>query len=272
MAEQPELPTAWRPFAAKDAAPSTPKSLVAKLADVMAAVERIPKRGHNTHFNYDFATESDITAAIRKEMAARSLMMVPYVESLTWRTVPTKSGSNDVCCALVAFDIYDGESGAALKLRVAGEGQDSGDKCVPKALTSALKYALLKLFMIPTGDDPEHDGTKSARQARPPATATPAGEAHEHVQHPVPASAKATIPEGCALICDAQLGSWGKACGQVILIDHAGEEHKLAIFTPDVARKAKDACVSGALITPILATTKNGGKTYLKDLRREDIL
>src|SRR5699024_6730814 len=36
-------------------------------------------------------------------------------------------------------------------------GQDAGDKAVYKAITGATKYALMKVFMIPTGDDPEQD-------------------------------------------------------------------------------------------------------------------
>jgi hypothetical protein len=46
-----------------------------------------------------------------------------------------------------------------------GEGQDAGDKAVYKAMTGALKYCLLKTFLIPTGDDPERDETP----AKPPA-------------------------------------------------------------------------------------------------------
>jgi hypothetical protein len=38
-----------------------------------------------------------------------------------------------------------------------GEGQDAGDKGPYKAMTGAQKYALMKTFMIPTGDDPEAD-------------------------------------------------------------------------------------------------------------------
>lgn len=169
----PKMPEAWQPFAKKEDGPVDPpatvarKTLVTKLAEVMASVDRIAKRGHNDHFHYDFATESDITAAIRKELATRFVMIVPTIKQLTWREVQTRSGKNDVCCLLVDFDVYDGESGDTLRFTMAGEGQDSGDKCVPKAMTSALKYALLKLFMIPTGDDPEREDKAPQKGRRP---------------------------------------------------------------------------------------------------------
>jgi hypothetical protein len=52
------------------------------------------------------------------------------------------------------------EEGNFLSFRAAGSGNDKnskgvGDKGIYKALTGASKYALLKTFMMETGDDPE---------------------------------------------------------------------------------------------------------------------
>ena len=54
-------------------------SLTRKLADVMAAVERIPKNGRNEFHKYDYATEADIVAAIRGELASRGVMLIPSI-------------------------------------------------------------------------------------------------------------------------------------------------------------------------------------------------
>ena len=40
---------------------------------------------------------------------------------------------------------------------MAGQGLDSGDKAPYKAMTGALKYALLQSFLLATGDDPEEE-------------------------------------------------------------------------------------------------------------------
>jgi hypothetical protein len=149
------------------------KPLVGKLAEVMAAVERIAKRGHNDHFNYDFVTESDITATIRSEMASRSLMLVPDVQSVSFREVNGRNGIQTIGQVLVKFTVKDGDSGEEFSFQMPGEGQDSGDKCLPKAITSALKYALLKLFMIPTGDDPEIEGGRKVSAAAQKAAQKP---------------------------------------------------------------------------------------------------
>ena len=52
-------------------------------------------------------------------------------------------------------------------MRVAGEGADVGDKAPYKAMTGALKYALLQSFLLSTGDDPEDEHANSRpRSAR----------------------------------------------------------------------------------------------------------
>jgi len=58
---------------------------------------------------------------------------------------------------LVTWQITDGETGEFVNFQSVGSGSDSTDKAVYKAMTGALKYALLLGFLIPTGDDPENE-------------------------------------------------------------------------------------------------------------------
>jgi hypothetical protein len=133
-------------------------SLARKLAEVMGAVNHVPKNGSNNFHNYKYATEADIVAAVRKEMASRLLIMIPSVVKTEWSKVARRQGGEDRLCTLtMKFTIHDGDSGEEMSFDMVGEGQDPGDKAVYKAETGATKYALLKLFLIPTGDDPEHD-------------------------------------------------------------------------------------------------------------------
>jgi hypothetical protein len=148
---------------------AAPRSLVTKLAEVMAEVERVPKNGHNTNHGYDFVTEADITQAVRRAMSSRKLMMVPTVEKTSFGDLPTKAGGNlKLCTMSVRFDVMDGESGELLSVTVVGQGSDSGDKSAYKAMTGATKYALLKLFLIPTGDDPENEKPVKPQPPPPP--------------------------------------------------------------------------------------------------------
>ncbi|SDE53559.1 ERF superfamily protein [Myxococcus virescens] len=137
------------------AEPQRKLSLVRKLAEVMGSVGHVPKSGRNNFHKYDYATEADIVAAVRTGMADRALMLIPTVVDTKWS--PPDRQKDRLVTLTVRFTLHDGESGEALSFEVLGEGQDPGDKATYKALTGATKYALLKLFLIPTGDDPEQD-------------------------------------------------------------------------------------------------------------------
>ena len=85
--------------------------------------------------------------------------MLPSMKGHSLREVTTKSGSTQyIVCVDMEFKFIDGDSGEELTLNMSGEGQDVGDKAIYKAISGAQKYALMKAFMIPTGDDPEYDG------------------------------------------------------------------------------------------------------------------
>lgn len=143
-------------------------SLVRKLASVMGASERVAKNGFNKFHNYAYATESDITAAVRAEMATQGVMMIPTVESIEWSEVTTKNGGKERLCTVHwLFTLLDADSESKIEFRNIGQGQDAGDKSFYKAATGAVKYALLKLFLIPTGDDPESASPEADHRPTP---------------------------------------------------------------------------------------------------------
>lgn len=134
------------------------KSLVTKLSEVMGVVERVAKNGRNEFHKYDYATEADIVSSVRNELAARNVMIVPSVESTEFVETITAAGKKERLCTLTAlFTICDGDSETTLNFRAVGQGQDAGDKSAYKAMTGAIKYGIMKLFLIPTGDDPEKE-------------------------------------------------------------------------------------------------------------------
>jgi len=58
---------------------------------------------------------------------------------------------------VIAYTFSDVDSGEEIVAKVAGQGLDAGDKAPYKAMTGALKYALLQSFLLATGDDPEDE-------------------------------------------------------------------------------------------------------------------
>jgi hypothetical protein len=71
------------------------------------------------------------------------------------------------------YRFVDARSGEELTVRVPGEGADPGDKAPYKAMTGALKYALLQSFLLATGDDPEDERADSRAALGPERVITP---------------------------------------------------------------------------------------------------
>lgn len=139
---------------------SDKKTIYAKIAKVMSQVERVPKNGYNNFHKYEYATESDLTEAIRPILQEAGLAF--------FSTVIEQERDGEFTKAKMEFTLADVETGETLTSTYWGEGQDKGDKGLYKAYTGAVKYFLMKTFLIPTGDDPEADEQQKPQGQQPP--------------------------------------------------------------------------------------------------------
>lgn len=127
--------------------------LAAKMARVMMRTSAIPKSGRNDFHRYDYATETDIVQEIRGAMAEEGIAIFPSVVEHSVEG----SGKQQVSTVTLEITLVCADSGQERTVRWVGQGADSGDKGYYKAYTGAMKYFLLKTFLLPTGDDPERD-------------------------------------------------------------------------------------------------------------------
>jgi len=74
-------------------------------------------------------------------------------------------GNNTVCDVVVTITNID-DPADNLVINSFGYGIDRQDKGPGKAMSYAFKYALLKAFMLETGDDPDRDATTPDRAAK----------------------------------------------------------------------------------------------------------
>lgn len=161
---------------------TTPKdraTLYRKIAAVTAAVSRIPKNGENAYHHYRYATESDITDGLRDLLKENGLAFLPP-SVISWERDETidnpKQGPRTR--VQIQFAIACCDTGEVFTAMLWGEGQDTSDKGFYKAYTGAVKYFLMKTFLIATGDDPERDdrqpeqrpAQRPAQRAAPPPT------------------------------------------------------------------------------------------------------
>jgi hypothetical protein len=131
-------------------------NLFQRLARISGHVGNVPKKGYNAFHKYHYVTEADLVGAVRQYLAAAGILMIPDV-------IETTQLSDELTKVVVEYTVTDG--GASFTFKVPGYGSDRGDKGVYKALTGSMKYAIMKLFKIETGDDPEQDTRVDERAA-----------------------------------------------------------------------------------------------------------
>ncbi len=135
-------------------------SLFKKLAEVMGEVGYVEKRGWNDFQKYKYVTEADLIEAVRGKLTERGVLLLPKASSIT--------ENGQLVHVHMQFLFVDSETGERFETAWIGSGSDKGDKALYKAYTGAVKYFLMKTFLIPTGDDPEAD-TETDRAASGPA-------------------------------------------------------------------------------------------------------
>ena len=130
-----------------------------KFAEVRRRLGYIQKRGHNERHNYSYVTAADLAGSVGDILAELGVVVIPQLQSIS--TEPPRSSSERITRIVMNYRFVDARSGEELVVRVPGEGADAGDKAPYKAMTGALKYALLQSFLLATGDDPEDDRVDS---------------------------------------------------------------------------------------------------------------
>jgi hypothetical protein len=136
-----------------------PLNLREKFAEVRRRLGYVQKRGHNERHNYSYVTAADLAGSVGDILAELGVVVIPQLQSISTET--PRSSSDRIARVVMNYRFVDARSGEELSVRVAGEGADAGDKAPYKAMTGALKYALLQSFLLSTGDDPEDERANS---------------------------------------------------------------------------------------------------------------
>ena len=130
-----------------------------KFAEVRRRLGYVQKRGHNERHNYSYVTAADLAGSVGDILAGLGVVVIPQLQSISTET--PRSSSDRIARVVMNYRFIDARSGEELTVRVPGEGADPGDKAPYKAMTGALKYALLQSFLLSTGDDPEDERANS---------------------------------------------------------------------------------------------------------------
>lgn len=157
-----------------------PNTIARKILQVSKEIDHVAKDGKNTQQNYKYQAWDDVLPAVRDACIKFGLTLVPSfgVSHESVDTGQTSSGGKPIKKLFVAGTITlfnaDDPAEAPIVMSWAGESLANDDKGVQKAITSATKYAYLKLFMIPCAETVDPDAETPQKRMQTTKQAAPA--------------------------------------------------------------------------------------------------
>lgn len=121
-----------------------------KMLEVMKNIEYLNKddRVEYKSTKYRAMSEEKVTTTVRKELIKQGLVVFPIEQSVSQNGTITTTNT--------VYKMVNTENPEEFViLASSGQGADTQDKGVGKAMTYSFKYMLLRTFAIPTGEDPD---------------------------------------------------------------------------------------------------------------------
>ena len=149
------------------------QAIVAVMGEI--AKTGIAKDRKNTQQGYSFRGIDDCYNALAPLMASHQLCILPSVVSFSTQDRQSQKGGTLIYTTVqMEFAFVSAVDGSQHVVRTIGEAMDSGDKSGNKAMSAALKYALLQTFLIPTeGDNDTENASPVLAPAPVPDKRTP---------------------------------------------------------------------------------------------------
>ena len=126
-----------------------------RLAKVMEEVTYIQKE-HKKGMQYSTVSHDAVTAKVRPALLKNGIVYYPV------RCEHTHNGNRAECEMTIRFVNID-EPNDFFDVPTFGYGVDNQDKGPGKAMSYAVKYALLKALGLETGDDPDNESIDHSR-------------------------------------------------------------------------------------------------------------
>lgn len=123
------------------------------IPQVMQAVGAIGKDRRNTGQGYNFRGIDDVYNAMQGPMCVAGIFCVPSVLDIKVDERQSAKGSTLIYTTLTVSHKFYASDGSFVEAVTVGEAMDSGDKSSNKAMSAAMKYAMLEVFCIPTEDE-----------------------------------------------------------------------------------------------------------------------
>lgn len=130
-----------------------------KMANILKETKAITKSERNQQQGFKFRGIDNVMNELHELFAKNEVFILQEVQGFTTENRTTKSGGvNTFTRATIKFR-YVTTDGSYVETVNVGEAMDSGDKGMNKAMSIALKYSLLQMFLIPTEEQKDPDAT-----------------------------------------------------------------------------------------------------------------
>ncbi len=127
------------------------------------------------NYSYKATSDIDVTLAVKDAETKFKLVSIPIKQELINSEIiriqkkNNEEGLTYVDTIKMTIKIVDLEDTTQfIEIESFGKGIDSGDKGLGKAATYARKYALLNVYKIATGEDPDAEKSKETTTAKTP--------------------------------------------------------------------------------------------------------
>jgi hypothetical protein len=137
--------------------PAVHRNIFQRMHAVMEAVDYIQKE-KKQGMRYSIVTHDAVTAKVRPEMVRQGIVYYPHALE------HQQNGNRTECRMAVRFQNVD-DPNDHFDVDTFGYGIDDQDKGPGKAMSYAVKYALLKALGLESGDDPDEEQDKTVESA-----------------------------------------------------------------------------------------------------------
>ena len=138
--------------------------IYADLAKVMRSVDHVGKGDFNSHQKFNFRGIDGVLNAVGPALREYNVVVYPRLHDVAYEEVKTSGGKASTACRVVVDYIFASVDGSTVETRVAAESWDTGDKAMPKAMSVAMRTALIQALALPT-DEPDPDSFTYTREA-----------------------------------------------------------------------------------------------------------
>ena len=138
--------------------------IYADLAKVMRSVDHVGKNDVNKHQHFSFRGIDGVLNAVGPALREHNVVVYPRLHDVAYEEVKTSGGKASTACRVVVDYVFASVDGSTVETRVAAESWDTGDKAMPKAMSVAMRTALIQALALPT-DEPDPDSFTYTREA-----------------------------------------------------------------------------------------------------------